>query len=61
LRLRVFDFQSADATIARILIERFGMNVVIAFFSVRYFAWALATLLNRNVRWARQIGAAQSV
>ncbi len=55
-RLLAFGFQPAGAAIAGILIERFDVYVAIAFFTVWYFAWAIATMLNRNVRGARQIG-----
>lgn len=59
-RLLAFGFQPAGAAIAGVLIERYGVNVAIAFFTVWYFAWAIATMVNRNVRGARQIGQAQS-
>ena len=57
-RLLAFGFQPAGAAIAGVLIERFNVYVAIAFFTAWYFAWAIATMLNRNVRGARQIGAA---
>lgn len=57
-RLLAFGFQPAGAAIAGILIERFNVYVALAFFTVWYFAWAIATMLNRNVRGARQIGQA---
>lgn len=57
-RLLAFGFQPAGAAIAGILIERFDVYVAIAFFTAWYFAWAIATMFNRNVRGARQIGAA---
>jgi predicted MFS family arabinose efflux permease len=57
-RLLAFGFQPAGAAIAGILIERYSVYVAIAFFSIWYVAWAIATIFNRNVRGARQIGAA---
>lgn len=59
-RLLAFGFQPAGAAIAGVLIERYGVNVAIAFFTLWYFAWAIATMLNRNVRGARQIGRASA-
>lgn len=57
-RLLAFGFQPAGAAIAGVLIERFNVYVAIAFFTAWYFAWAIATMLNRNIRNARQIGQA---
>ncbi len=57
-RLLAFGFQPLGAAIAGILIERYGVYVAIAFFSVWYFGWAIATMLNKHVRNAKQIGAA---
>jgi MFS family permease len=59
-RLLAFGFQPAGAFIAGVLIERFNVYVAIAFFTVWYFGWAIATMLNRNVRNARQIGQASA-
>lgn len=55
-RLTAFGFQPLGAAISGVLIERFGVLVAIAFFSVWYFVLAIATMVNRDVRNARQIG-----
>lgn len=57
-RLLAFGFQPLGAAISGVLIERFGVYVAIAFFTVWYFVVAIATMLNRDVRNARQIGQA---
>jgi len=59
-RLLAFGFQPLGAVMAGVVIERYGVYVAIGFFTVWYFAWATATMLNRNVRNARQIGQAQA-
>jgi len=57
-RLTAFGFQPLGAAISGVLIERFGVTVAIAFFTVWYFGLATITMLNRDVRSARQIGQA---
>lgn len=57
-RLLAFGFQPAGAAISGVLIEHFGVYVAIAFFSVWYIGLAILTMLNSNVRNARQIGQA---
>lgn len=59
-RLTAFGFQPLGAAVSGVLIERFGVLVAIAFFSAWYFALAILTTLNRNVRNARQIGQAHA-
>src|SRR5205085_7422773 len=49
-RLTAFGFQPLGAVVAGALIERFGVIVAIAFFSVWYFALAILTSVNRDVR-----------
>lgn len=55
-RLLAFGFQPAGAAISGVLIERFGVYAAIAFFSVWYIGLAILTMLNPDVRNARQIG-----
>lgn len=60
-RLLAFGFQPLGAALAGLLIERYGVYAAIGFFSVWYFGWAIATLLNKHVRNAKQIGAARAI
>ncbi len=55
-RLTAFGFQPAGAAISGLLIEHFNVYVAIAFFTLWYFGLATLTMLNREVRGARQIG-----
>lgn len=55
-RLTAFGFQPFGAFVGGALIERFGVMTAIAFFTVWYFGLAIVTMLNKNVRNARQIG-----
>lgn len=59
-RLTAFGFQPLGAAVSGVLIERFGVFVAIAFFSAWYFALAILTTFNRDVRNARQIGQAHA-
>lgn len=60
-RLFVFGLQPLGAALAGLLIESYGVYVAIGFFTLWNFAWALATLLNKHVRNAKQIGSASAV
>lgn len=60
-RLLAFGFQPLGAAISGVLIEQFGVMVAIAFFTVWYFGLAIITMLNSNVRNARQIGQGSAV
>lgn len=60
-RLFVFGLQPLGAALAGVLIEQYGVYVAIGFFALWNFAWAFATLLNKHVRNAKQIGAARAL
>jgi MFS family permease len=60
-RLFVFGFQPLGAALAGVLIESYGVYFAIAFFALWNFGWAFATIFNKHVRNAKQIGAARAV
>jgi MFS family permease len=59
-RLIAFGFNPLGAALSGVLIERYGVNVAIVFYTIWYFGLAILTTFNRHVRGAKPLEQVQT-